>query len=119
MPTIFIPTDQALVTDPGGKKEAIFFAYFVTIFILENSIEIVHVSHQIWIFVLPSYHDKVFLMQKLEAIVEANLAEAKDNRNTVDKSKSALNIATLSRSGKLPTERKKKRDHLDLFAQHG
>lgn len=87
VPHIFIPTDHALVTDPG-----------------ENAIEIVHVGDLIWMFVLPTYHDKVFLFQKLEQLIADNArdaAAAGQGLTSSDKSpsRSALNIATLTRSG--------------------
>jgi hypothetical protein len=89
-PHIFIPVDQALVTDPG-----------------ENALEIIHAGQQIWMFVLPSYHDKVFLMQKLNQIIEDNLQEARARSSGYELGKSKLNIVTLSRSGKLKTKRTK------------
>lgn len=60
-----------------------------------------------WMFVLPSYHDKVFLLQKLSQIIEDNLQEARNRNGGMDKStKSTLNIATLTRSGTLKGKKK-------------
>jgi len=56
---ILIPIDEALIKDPG-----------------ENALEIIHVGRQIYIFISPTYHDKVFFTQKLEGLIEEHLAEA-------------------------------------------
>lgn len=98
IPHIFIPADQILVTDPG-----------------ENALEIIHVGQQIWMFILPTYHDKVFLFQKLESLIEENLKEAKRLHTRVKptsldlgQSKSALNVSSRSTppSSHKPTKRK-------------
>lgn len=78
---------------------------------LDNALEIVHSGQQVWMFVLPSYHDKVFLLQKLTQIIEDNLQEVRNRNGGLDRStKSTLNIATLTRSGKLKTKKKSKKE---------
>eukprot|EP00026_Physarum_polycephalum_P001560 Phypoly_transcript_01562.p1 GENE.Phypoly_transcript_01562~~Phypoly_transcript_01562.p1 ORF type:complete len:996 (+),score=153.51 Phypoly_transcript_01562:124-3111(+) len=94
-PHIFIPAEQSLVKDPG-----------------ENALEIIHSGQDIWMFVLPSYHDKVFLMQKLNQIIDENLQETRRAGGPDKVGKSTLNMATLSRT----KSKKKKKGLGDMFS---
>lgn len=90
---VLIPIAEALIRDPGGKQLS--YKVIINNTHSENALEIIHVGRQIYIFISPTFHDKVFFMQKLEGLIEAHLNEACKRRSSADSNSNGFDYMSI------------------------